>query len=155
MPQRRSASRLDVEEAAQDLRRRTLAAMPGALDRMLYLASTRDYNTGAYYHEGLASRFGEEAACEALSDCHREAFEELVFSPLEDVVGQMEKYIRSARTNPAELISAWRKLEPYRVTVPIESGAIPLALLLANFRIALAILEARLASRGALREPAA
>jgi len=146
---------MDAQDAAQDLRRRTLASMPRPLDRMLYLASTRDYNSGTYYHEGLASRFGEEAACEALSDCHREAFRELVFSSLEDLVRQIEAYMTSARSNPLDLINAWKKLEPYRVAVPTKSEELPLAVLFSNLKIALAILETRLGSRAVPLGPAA
>ena len=49
---------MDVVRAAEDLRRRTLATVQEPLDRMIYLASMRDYNTGLYHHEGLAARFG-------------------------------------------------------------------------------------------------
>ena len=69
---------------------------------MIYLASTRDYNTGLYYHQGLALRFSEEAACEALADCHREAFEELVAASLEELVYELEAYLKSTR------VAAWR-----------------------------------------------
>jgi hypothetical protein len=67
------AKRGDVVAAADDFRRRTLSHAPRALDRLIYLASMRDYNTGLYHHEGLAARYSQEAACEAVSDCHREA----------------------------------------------------------------------------------
>ena len=69
------AKRADVLAASEDLRRRTLPQTSGALDRMIYLASMRDYNTGLYEHQGLAARFSAEVACEALADCHREASE--------------------------------------------------------------------------------
>ena len=82
----------DVQAATQDLRRRTLAHMPVALERLIYLASTRDYNTGLYHHEGLALRFSEESACEALADCHREAFRELVAASLHELVHQLKRY---------------------------------------------------------------
>src|ERR1700730_17234256 len=74
--------RIDVQRAAHDLHLRTLSKISRPLDRLIYLASTRDYNTGLYYHDGLAARFSEEVACEALADCHREAFRELTSSSL-------------------------------------------------------------------------
>ena len=46
--------------------------------------------TGLYYHDGLASRFTQEVACEALADCHREAYPQLVGFSLENLVCQME-----------------------------------------------------------------
>ncbi|HXU20354.1 MAG TPA: hypothetical protein VN788_07220 [Verrucomicrobiae bacterium] len=136
--------RLDVQEAADDVRQRTLSELPQSLDRLIYLASMRDYNTGLYYHDGLAARFSQEVACEALADCHREVFRQLVACPLENVVGQMEAYMKSTHTSPSEFLAAWRKLEPYRVVVPVEADPLSTQLLFSTFKIALAILEARL-----------
>jgi len=135
--------RTDVLQAVQDLRDRTLAGMPRPLDRLIYLASTRDYNTGLYYHDGLASRFTPEVACEALASCHFDVFRQLVLCPLEDLVAQLEAYVGSTQANPGEVIATWRKLEPYRVAVPLETDPLSVEFLHSSFRIALAILEAR------------
>lgn len=104
----------------------------------------RDYNTGLYYHDGLAARFSQEVACEALADCHREVFRQLAACSLEDVVRQMEAYMKSTHTSPSEFLVAWRKLEPYRVAVPVEADPLSAQLLFSTFKVALAILEARL-----------
>ena len=139
--------RTDVLEAADDLRRRTLEPIARPLDRLIYLASTRDYNTGFYYHEGLATRFPQEVVCEALADCHREAFRELVEASLERLVGQMEAYVASTQTTPRDFVTAWKKLEPYRVAVPVDSDPLTSEFLFSNFKIALAILQVRLNTR--------
>jgi hypothetical protein len=136
--------RMDVQQAAEDFRRRSLADLPRALDRLIYLASMRDYNTGLYYHDGLASRYSQEVACEALSDCHREAFRELVRCSLEELVAQMQGYMGSTHTSPADFLAAWRGLEPYRVAVPVEIDPLSAQFLFSSFKIALAILESRL-----------
>jgi len=136
--------RENVERAAEDLRRRTLSEIPRSLDRLIYLASMRDYNTGLYCHDGLAERFSQEAACEALADCHREAFRELLGTPLEELVAQIEAYVRATRTSPFDFITAWKKLEPYRVAVPVQTDSLSSEFLFSNFKVALAILEARL-----------
>ena len=137
----------DVLAAADEFRRRTLSHTTGPLDRLIYLASMRDYNTGLYYHQGLAARFSNEAACEALADCHREAFEELLSSPLADLVEQLETYMISTRTDPADFIQAWQGLEPYRVAVPVGTGSLSVEFLFSNLKIALAILEHQQARR--------
>ena len=142
----RTTRRIDVAQAASDLRSRTLADIPRSLDRLIYLASMRDYNTGLYYHDGLASRFTQEVACEALADCHREAFSQLVGCSLRELVSQMEGYIDSTHTSPRDFVAAWKKLEPYRVAVPVETDPLTAQLLFSSFKIALAILEARLLS---------
>jgi len=144
---------MDVEQAAEDLRSRTLSEIPRSLDRLIYLASMRDYNTGLYYHDGLASRFTQDVACEALADCHREAFSELVGCSLRELVGQMEGYINATHTCPRDFVTAWKKLEPYRVAVPVETDPVMAHFLFSSFKIALAVLEARLHSVPA--EPAA
>jgi len=138
--------RMDVEQAARDLRNRTLSDIPRSLDRLIYLASMRDYNTGLYYHDGLASRFTQEIACEALANCHREAFAQLLGCSLRELVGQIEGYIESTHTSPRDFVAAWKKLEPYRVAVPVETDPVTAQLLFSSFKIALAILEARLPS---------
>ena len=142
----RATRRIDVAQAASDLRSRTLADIPRSLDRLIYLASMRDYNTGLYYHDGLASRFTQEVACEALADCHREAFSQLLGCSLRELVSQMEGYIDSTHTSPRDFVAAWKKLEPYRVAVPVETDPLTAQLLFSSFKIALAILEARLPS---------
>ncbi len=136
--------RTEVEKAVDDLQRRTLSKMHRPLDRLIYLASTRDYNTGLYYHDGLASQFGEEAACEALAECHREAFRQLVSCSLEVLVRQMEAYMEATHTYPSDFLAMWKGLEPYRVAVPVKADPLSIEFLFSNFRIALAILDARL-----------
>jgi hypothetical protein len=141
------AKHTDVLAAADDLRRRTLADMPQPLGRLIYLASTRDYNTGLYYHHGLAMRYSEEAACEALADCHREAFEELVAASLEELVYELEAYLKSTRVAAGDFIAAWKGLEPYRVAVPVGIDSLSSELVFSNLKVALAILEQRLMAR--------
>lgn len=143
----RAPKRMDVQEAAQDLRWRTLAKIERPLDRLIYLASTRDYNTGLYYHDGLAARFTQEIACQALADCHREVFRQLVGAPLKDLVAQVEGYMGTTHTSAAEFIAVWKGLEPYRVVVPVDTDLLSTEFLFSNIKVALAILEHRLNSR--------
>jgi len=138
--------RTDVRKATEDLQRHTLANIPRLLDRFVYLASMRDYNTGLYYHDGLAARFSPDVACEALADCHQEVCRQLTLCSLQDLVAQMEAYIESSQTRPADFIAAWKELEPYRVAVPVRTDPFSAGLLFSNFRVALAILEERLAN---------
>src|SRR5271156_4555621 len=138
---------MDAQQAADDLRRRSLAGYPRPLDRLIYLASMRDYNTGLYYHDGLATRYSAEVACEAMADCHREAFRQLVGNSLEELVDQLEAYMASTHTSPTDFVTAWKGLEPYRVAVPVESDPLSAQLLFSSFKIALAILESRLNRR--------
>jgi hypothetical protein len=51
----------------------------------------------------------------------------------------------STHTNPVEFLATWKRLEPYRVAVPVETDPLSVEFLFSSFKIALAILEARLA----------
>lgn len=134
----------DVDRALQDLRRRTLAPIGYSFGRLVYLASTRDYNTGIYYHDGLAFQFSEEIARQALSEAHEEAFLDLALLPLEELAQQIQLYIESVGTEPINVVRSWEKLQPYRVVIPAEADALTAGLFLANVKIALPIVESRL-----------
>ena len=136
-------SLMDVEAAREDLKNRTLAKISLEFARLIYLASTRDYNTGRYYHDGLAFRFSEALAAQALSDAHKEAFEDLALSPLEHLVDELHSYLRSVGAQSSEVIQVWERLEPYRVAVPCESDPLTKRYFLGNVKIALAIVESR------------
>ena len=138
----RGVRRIDTEAAVEDLKHRTLPAIPGEVARLVYLASTRDYNTGHYYHDGLAFSFTEEVAGMALAACHQEVFERLAFTSLEELVQHLDHYVTSTGP-PREVLETWTKLEPYRVALPLDCDPLSAKLFLSNLRTALAILAAR------------
>ncbi len=143
----RSGKRMDVDEAAQDLRRRTLVGIERPLDRLIYLSSMRDYNTGIYYHDGLAAQFSQDIASQALAECHRQAFCELLGSSLKELVSQLEGYLAATHTSAVIFVAVWKSLEPYRVAVPVAADRLSAELLFSNLKVAMAILEERLTSR--------
>jgi hypothetical protein len=132
-----------VQEVYDDLLHRTLSRISCDLGRLIYLASTRDYNTGNYYHEGLASRFSPEVARKALELAHRQAFYKVSRFSLEDLASDLEAYLRSTRENPQEFLRTWQKLEPYRIAIPTEANFTVARLFTSNLRLALAILRSR------------
>jgi hypothetical protein len=134
---------IPVQAAYDDLLHRTLSRINCELGRLIYLASTREYNTGNYYHEGLASRFSPEAARKALEIAHRQAFYKVSALSLGDLVADVESYLGSTRESPEECLRAWQKLEPYRVAVPADVNATVTRLFTSNLRLALAILRYR------------
>lgn len=142
-----ATNRMDVRRATEDVNQRTLSGVHDVMARFIYLASMRDYNTGVYHHAGLAMRFSEEVACEALAACHRETYRQLVASSLRGIVEQLERYANTSGTLPTEFISTWRVLQPYRVAVPADSDPISTDLLCSNVNTALSILESRLLER--------
>ena len=133
--------RVDVAEARDDLVGRTLAALPGELAKLIYLASTRDYSTGRYYHDGLAFRFTGEVAEAALSVSHREVFERLVFLPLGSLIVELKSFLRSTGADSDEVLKVWKKIQPYRVVIPQDCDPLWSEFFFSNVRMALAILE--------------
>ena len=132
-----------VEEAYDDLLRRSVSKIDGDLARLIYLASTRDYNTGKYHHAGLAARFQEEIAAQVLELAHREIFCRIAACSLEELVDQVEIYVNSSRQGREEVLQVWQKLEPYRVALPVDVNIAVAQLFVSNIKLALAILRRR------------
>ena len=132
-----------AEAAYDDLLRRTLSKIDSDLARLIYLASTRDYNTGKYHHDGLAARFQEESAAQALERAHRETFYRIAECSLEELVGQVEIYVSSSRQGREQVLQVWQKLEPYRVALPADVNMAVAHLFVSNIKLALAILWQR------------
>jgi hypothetical protein len=126
-----------VEAAVRDLEGRTLAHLQGELTRLVYLSSTRDYNTGEYQHEGLAQRFGAQAAQLALAQCHETAFQDLLYSSLSSLAAQLATYIDSTGADREKVLNSWRQLQAYRVLIPGTCDDLSADLFITNIKIAL------------------
>jgi hypothetical protein len=137
------AKRGGMQSAYEDLLRRTLASVPCDLARLIYLASTRDYNTGTYHHEGLSARHAPGEARDALQTAHHEIFYKLATMNLEQLVEELELYVRVSREQPTGLLRTWQQLEPYRVAVPMEADTTLVKLFLSNIKLALEVLKLR------------
>ena len=131
-------------EAVQDLKERTLTSFSSDMARLVYLSSTRDYLTGRYYHDGLAFRFTGALAEVAVGFCHHELFVKLATVPLEELVRELEVFMRSQRVKPREALNTWKRLQPYRMLVPQSGDSVSKEFFFSNITIALAILESRL-----------
>jgi len=132
---------MNWQAAYDDLLHRSLSKIPGDLGRVIYLASTRDYNTGAYRHEGLAARFRSDAAEKALAAAHREIFYRVAAYSLQELVRELELYVNSSRQTRGEVLHIWQKLEPYRLALPSNVNVAVARFFISNVRLALAILQ--------------
>ena len=133
--------KLLVREALEDLEARTLSMFSGKFARLIYLASLRDYNSGHYYHDGLADQFGEEVASEALMKCHQETFAGLSSISIQEMMRALSDYVQSLQGDPERVIEAWMKLGAYKVIVPMDFNPLAQELYSSNLRCALAILR--------------
>jgi len=134
---------IDIEPAVIDLRNRTLSRLQGDFSRLVYLASSRDCNTGKYYHDGLAFHFGEMVVSRAFAECHREVFDRLVYASLEELIEELSNYISSTDERAEEFLKSWKHLGSYRVTIPSECDELEAEVFLSNVKMALAILQTR------------
>ena len=133
-----------MQSAFEDVLNRTLSHIPSDIGRLIYLASTRDYNSGSYQHDGLADRFSPEAAGAALRAAHSEVFTRLASMSLEELVADLERYILSSEEIRTQFLRTWSELEPYRVAIPMNQDPTTTQLLLSNIRVALEVLRIRL-----------
>src|SRR5499426_1985546 len=129
----------DARRAYDDFRTRTLSRIPSALERLIYIASTRDYNSGVYQHEGLAGRFGAEAAASALEYAHSEVFQTVSLLSLRRLTEELDKYMESSREEPDAFLNAWQRLEPYRVAIPLRVDPTVADLFISNIKVVLAV----------------
>ncbi len=136
-------SSIDIEPAVTDLRNRTLSRLPGDFSRLVYLASSRDYNSGQYYHDGLAFHFSQNVASKAMALCHIEIFDRLVYTSLERLIEELSNYISSTDEQSEQFLKSWTHLESYRITVPFECDEMAADVFLSNVKMVLAILETR------------
>ena len=132
-----------LEKAVRDLEGRTLKRM-NDLSKLVYLASTRDYNTGRYHHDGLAQTYAAEIAESALKHCHASVFRHFVENDIETLVGDIHSYLAEIRGDPVSVLKAWRLLEPFRILVPANCDPHMRDLFASNFSIALRIVSAKL-----------
>ncbi len=132
-----------VEAARRDLRVRTLNKIRTPLERLIYLASLRDYRTGRYAHDGLALRFSEAVTAEALRFEHIDQFHTVAFASLQSVVEQVDAFLGVADAERSEGLRTWKTLEPYRVVLPVVEDGLAVRIFLCNVRFALAILATK------------
>jgi hypothetical protein len=138
-----TTEKIDIEPAITDLRSRTLSRLPGDFTRLVYLASSRDCNTGKYYHDGLAFHYSQNVASKAMALCHKEVFDRLVYVSLEELIEELSNYISSTTERPEDFLKSWEHLGSYRVTIPSECDELEADVFLSNLKIALAILGTR------------
>ena len=117
--------REEAGRVEREIENRTLAGLRGHFERLIYLASLRDYSTGRYHHEGLESRFSPRAVDDGARRCHVKVFEELVSLPLKEQTEDLVAFFESLQEDKARLVAVWQQMRSYQVLPP--EGGHPLA----------------------------
>lgn len=82
-------------DALTDLWKHTLSQIPSVYGRLVYLASLRDANSGAYRHHGLSAAFGREQSTYALKKSHEDIFLQWLTMPLAAKNADFRRYIQN------------------------------------------------------------
>src|SRR5215510_7668867 len=106
---------LRIQPIVRDFTATTLAAIPNAFGRLIYIASLRDLSSGRYEHSGLAAVYSPEAVQEALKFCHQEIFSRVLEMPLSAQEEDFTECLDSMPGSVKETVGHWRQLESYRV----------------------------------------
>src|ERR1700687_6207427 len=104
MPRFRPKGMLE-RNALADLWKHTLSQIPSIYGRLVYLASLRDPNSGAYRHHGLTSAFGREGGVAALRKSHDETFLEWLNLPLSAKNADFRTYFEGVEESPRAVVT--------------------------------------------------
>jgi hypothetical protein len=130
-----------VQHLVDDLHEHTLAAIPSYFGKLAYLAGLRDENSGKYRQYGLEKLYPQEACHQALLHSHRLIFYEWLRLTLAEQREDLLLYLDQLGEDPPTVLRAWRKLEPFRLYPPAETGRGDVELFLSDLRMLLDILR--------------
>jgi hypothetical protein len=127
--------------ASADLWRNTVSQIPSVFGRLVYLASLRNANTGAYEHHGLALVFGEDEANKAMKTSHAAVFTEWLSFDIEQQKADLDLYISGLFEDKRLVIETWTRLAPYRNLLPASVRGAERRLYMADFTALLELLQ--------------
>src|ERR1700722_18800346 len=117
MPRFRPPAKLE-RSAAADLWKHTLSQIPTLSGRLVYLATLRDVNSGAYRHHGLAAAFGRDEAARALQESHQATFQGWLNLSLAEKNEDLREYLMALADPQEEVVEHWLRSAVYRSYVP-------------------------------------
>jgi hypothetical protein len=94
-----------ILSAAEDFSGKTLAAVPGTLAKLQYVAGLRQ-DSGVYSHWGMSRSHGEAAANQAIAGAHADIFLEILRTPLSGLVDELQRLAAEYETNTRALVEA-------------------------------------------------
>jgi hypothetical protein len=131
----------ETRQVVENLQRRTLGEMAGYFNRLIYLASLRDHNTGRYSHYGLECRFSAGAVNDGLRLCHAQVFEQLTALGLQEQTHDLIQFFQSIKAERPRLVEVWGRLRAYEILPPEECHPLARQLFTHNVETILQLLK--------------
>jgi hypothetical protein len=138
----------DFNNACTACVRSTVSAIPSILERLIFLASLREPDTGEYHDQVLEARFAGLLCAKAELDRalrheHRAVFEDWLCLDIRHQTEEMERYASNRDIPPPTFLRTWIDEKSYERLVP--SGAMPpqRQLFLSDMEAAVAALSTR------------
>jgi hypothetical protein len=130
--------------AGEDFQTRTLASFDSPLERLVYLARTRD-QAGHYRHWGMSKAYGEKAAAAAMAEAHSQVWIEVLRTPIPQLSGHLEEMDGSQR---GALVAELRRLRQQSCPADLQGGSVR------HFSSVLLVLETLCRSTDAIHQAA-
>lgn len=92
-----------MKSPSEDFLTNTLAAIPGTLGKLRYVAGLRQDN-GEYFHWGMARIHGEANASTAIADAHSDLFIEILRTPMSTLLQEVETVSDREGANPTQVV---------------------------------------------------
>jgi hypothetical protein len=108
---------------ADDFSGKTLAAIPGTLGKLQYVAGLRQ-ESGVYVHWGMSRSHGEAAANQAIAAAHAQLFIEILRTPLSHLVGDLRSMASQHATEARQLIQALMEQRELLVPQKLNGGSL-------------------------------
>jgi hypothetical protein len=79
-----------IFKAAEDFKKRTLAALPTLVEKVAYICSLQT-GSGGYVHWGFTRAFGNRPTQEAIYAAHLETSQQLVHAPVREIYQEYQQ----------------------------------------------------------------
>jgi hypothetical protein len=102
---------MPLRKAIEDLRKITLAALPGRWQKLLYFARLRRESLDKYSHWGFEQKYGKQAES-ALREAHASVYRDVLRAPLPELLEDSEETGVNSSLLNGEAADAMVPIEP-------------------------------------------
>lgn len=106
---------------ADDFSSRTLAAVPGTLGKLEYIAQLRT-KSGAYAHWGLSRTYGEATANQTVAGAHSDIYLEVLRTPLRILAQEIQQQAEARGLNVQEYVAMLRSTGERLIPARLRGG---------------------------------